>query len=139
MIRHIKIGLGCLALMTMLSACGAMVSPEGEFSSVLRDYTMRLRWKDFPGAAGHFEPGLRTDFLQQVGGNDDLNVVDVVLESFDFSDGEHRAQTVILLEYYVLPSATVQRFRLRQQWEYQGADRYHAGVWRIVSPFPQFP
>jgi hypothetical protein len=47
--------------------------------------------------------------------------------------------TTSVIEYYQLPSTTVRTWRLRQEWEYAGGDRFQTGVWRIITPFPELP
>jgi hypothetical protein len=51
----------------------------------------------------------------------------------------HRAHTTLALEYYLVPSITIKKVRLRQEWGYQGGDRYHPGTWMLAGPFPPFP
>jgi hypothetical protein len=49
------------------------------------------------------------------------------------SEGNKRAKTVTMLEYYCLPSVVVQRYRLEQEWAFEDKS------WKIVSPFPELP
>lgn len=132
-------GLIVLAAVLLLSSCGMMVRPGEEFETASRDYVQRLRWMDFAGASRHHSEEYRAAFLRRFGELRDLHVVDVRLESADLREEAGRADTTILLEYYLLPSATVRQFVLQQEWAYLGGDRYHPGTWRIVSPFPEFP
>jgi len=47
--------------------------------------------------------------------------------------------TVSVIEYYLLPSTAVRTHRLHQEWEYVGGDRFQPGLWRIITPFTEFP
>lgn len=121
----------------LLAACTSLFDPQRQFEPVQRDFAMRLRWMDFPGAARHLSPQLRDDFLDRVGGEEDLHVTDVRLDSAEYLPAENRMVTWTTLEYYLLPSTVVRKFRLRQEWEYAGEDRQHSGNWQIVTPFPE--
>lgn len=138
MVTTVARGLLILTAAVLLLSCGMVVRPAKEFSDASQDFMARLRWKDYNGAAGHLTEEHRSDFLERFSQAGDLNIVDVHLESVDFS-GENRAETWTVLEYYLLPSAAVKTFRLRQEWSYEGGDRYRPGVWRIITPFPPFP
>ena len=136
-----SLGKGLAALMSafLLLSCGMMVRPGQEFETASRDYVQRLRWMDHAGASRHHSEEHREDFRQRFGELKDLHIVDVRLESVDLREEVGRAETSIVLEYYLLPSATVRQLRLEQEWSYQGGDRYHPGVWRIISPFSGIP
>jgi len=123
----------------LLLACGLAAQPRKEFQSVFRDYAERLRWRDYKGVARYLDEAERGAFLNRFGSLDDLNIIDVQLDSADFAESGHRVVTTTNVEYYLLPSLTVKKLRLRQQWVYQGADRYHPGTWRIEGAFPAFP
>jgi hypothetical protein len=51
----------------------------------------------------------------------------------ELGDDQRQADTVILLEYYRLPSVVVKKHRLRQEWVFQDDN------WRIKSTFPNLP
>jgi len=128
-----------VATALLLFSCGMLARPGQDFPLASRDYMLRLRWMDFPAVARYLSEEHREDFLNRFKALVDLHVVDVRLESADVMEEERRAETTVVLEYYLLPSATVKEFRLRQEWVYAGGDRYHAGTWHITSPFPAFP
>jgi hypothetical protein len=139
MVMSLEKGLAILVAAFLLLSCGMMVRPGQEFETVSRDYVQRLRWMDFAGASRHQSGESREAFMQRFGELGDLHIVDARLESVDLREEAGRADTSIVLEYYLLPSATVKQFRLEQEWAYLGGDRYRPGVWRIVSPFSGFP
>ena len=131
--------LAALAALFLLCSCGAMVRAEADLTRESRDFTQRLRWGDFQGAARHMADPYRDEFLSLFQGISDLHIVDVRLESVDQPHSELEGEVEMVLEYYQLPSVSVKEFRFRQQWRYEGGSRYHAGLWQIVSPFPPFP
>jgi len=132
-------GTAVLLVCLLLLACGLAARPRKEFQSVFRDYSERLRWRDYKAVAIYFGEAERRDFLDRFSALDGLNIVDVQLESADFGEQDNRVVTTTRVEYYLLPSLTVKKQRLRQEWVYQGADRYHPGTWRLDGPFPPFP
>lgn len=123
----------------LLAGCGLAARPQQEFQPAFKDYVERLRWRDYQDVAAYLPETDRDDFLQRFSALDDLHIVDVKLESADFSEEGRRVQTTLALEYYLIPSITVKKVRLRQEWRYQGEDRYHPGTWKLAEPFPPFP
>lgn len=128
-----------LALLLSLAACAALIAPQKQLDKAFSDYSQRLRWRDYVGVATYLPPEHRAAFLDHFTGLDDLNIVDVTLEAIDYREGEARATTSASVEYYLLPSLAVKKTRLRQEWLYEGGDRYHVGIWRLADPFPVFP
>jgi hypothetical protein len=126
-------------LTLLLVGCGLTAQPKKEFQPVFKDYVERLRWGDHQQVAAYLPESAREEFLHRFSALDDLHIVDVRLESVDFSEEGLRAHTTLALEYYLIPSITVRKVRLRQEWSYQGGDRYHPGTWKLVDPFPPFP
>jgi hypothetical protein len=123
----------------LLIGCGLAARPQQEFQPAFKDYVERLRWRDYQEVAAYLPEADREEFLQRFSALDDLHIVDVQLESADFSEEGHRAHTTLALEYYLVPSITIKKVRLRQEWGYQGGDRYHPGTWMLAGPFPPFP
>lgn len=123
----------------LLVGCGLAARPQQEFQPVLKDYVERLRWRDYQQVAAYLPEAEREDFLQRFSALDDLHIVDVQLESADFGEAGRQVHTTLTLEYYLIPSITVKKIRLRQEWQYQGGDRYHPGTWKLAGPFPPFP
>lgn len=132
-------GAAVLLVTVFLAGCGLSAQPKKEFSSTFKDYAERLRWRDYQQVADYLQPDYRQEFLQKFSALDGLHVVDARLESVDFSDDDARARTALLLEYYLLPSITVKKAFLQQEWVYQSTDSYHAGFWQLAGPFPPFP
>lgn len=123
----------------LLTACGLAARPRQELTTAFQDYTQRLRWKDYAGAAAYLPEEHRESFRQRFDALADLNIVDVRIDSVDFREAENRATTVTVVEYYMLPSLVVKKSRLSQEWVYEGADRYHVGTWHLTGAFPPFP
>ncbi|ALC18145.1 hypothetical protein DSOUD_3428 [Desulfuromonas soudanensis] len=122
-----------------LCSCGVMARSEADLTRESRDFSQRLRWGDFQGAARHLADPYRDDFLALFQGISDLQIVDVRVEKIDQPLSELEGEVEMVLEYYQLPSIRVKEFRFRQLWRYEGGTRYHAGLWQVVSPFPPFP
>lgn len=127
-----------LPFLLLLTAC-ALVAPPEPFVPAQRDFADRLRWRDFAGAARHMAPEEQDDFRRRFAELTDLNIIEVRLDSADFTADGKRVNTWNSIEYFLLPSATVKTFRFEQAWELAGGDRWHAGAWQIATPFPAFP
>jgi hypothetical protein len=129
-------------LLVCLAGCALsaqVVKPESQFLSPQDDFMQRLRWRDYQGAAKHFTEPHREGFLQQFRGSGDLNVTDVRLESARYVAEGERMETVVVVEYFMLPSVAVKTFRLEQQWTYFREEEKQSGEWLITSVFPVFP
>ncbi|BCR03364.1 hypothetical protein DESUT3_04330 [Desulfuromonas versatilis] len=137
--RRIK-GLALLGLFfLLLGGCGVVVQPGKEFHLASRDFAQRLRWMDVSGTARHMLPEYAEDYRQRYLGREDLRIVDVRFETIELLEQGREAEARMVVEYYLLPSLNVKKFRFSQHWAYLGGDRYHPGVWTITSPFPPFP
>lgn len=123
----------------LLGGCGVVIQPGKEFTLTSRDFAQRLRWMDVSGTARHMLPEYAEEYRQRFMGREDLHLVDVRFETIEFLEDGRRAEAQVVLEYYLLPSLKVKKFRFTQQWAYLGEDRYHPGIWTITSPFPPFP
>jgi hypothetical protein len=123
----------------LLSACGLAARPAQEFLAVSDDYLQRLRWQDYNGVARHLVESEREAFLAQWSDQPDLRLTEAQLDSLEFRAEGREARTRVTLEYYRLPSTTIERLRLNQSWEYRGGDRTHPGQWLITTPFPPAP
>lgn len=123
----------------LLVACGLAVRPRQEFQPAFKDYVERLRWRDYQGVAAYLPETDREVFLRRFAALDELHIVDVQPESANFAEDGQGVRTTIAVEYYLIPSITVKKIRLHQEWTYQGADRYHPGAWKLAGPFPPFP
>lgn len=122
-----------------LLCCGWAARPADGFDDARRDFAKRLRWKDFQGAARHLAEEHREPFLAQFSGLDDLNIVDVSYDAVEHRPEDGGAEAWLSLEYYLLPSATVKKLRLHQEWACLGGDSLYPGSWQITSVFPPFP
>lgn len=123
----------------LIASCGLAARPRTEFEPVFKSYVERLRWRDYQTVAGYLPEAERRDFLQRFSDMDELHIVDVKLDSAEFSEDGKRVLTAITVEYYRIPSIAVKKTRLHQEWTYQGGDRYHPGSWGLAGPFPPFP
>lgn len=131
----------CLVLLP-LAGCllqQHLPSPEETFRRASSDFTQRLRWQDYQGAARHFSEPRRDYFLKQFKGQKDLHITEVRLESADYLPDEKRMDSTIMIEYYLLPSVVVKTFRCPLQWDLFPSGEYQPGEWRITSVFPSFP
>jgi len=123
----------------MLGGCGMEMVPARQFSEASDDFAQRLRWGDYHGAAQHVDEANRSDFRQQFEALKGLHVVGVGMESVELRDDGARAVVRVAIDYYLLPSITVETFHWQQEWiRGEGEGRY-SGLWQITTPFPPFP
>jgi hypothetical protein len=126
-------------LFLLCSACAALAPVPRPFETVQRDYAERVRWRDFSGAARYMQSELGEDFRRHFAALTDLNITGVRLDSAEYAADGKRVHTWNTIEYFLLPSTAVKTFPFEQTWEVVGGDRWHAGTWQIVTPFPPFP
>lgn len=127
-------------LALLLGGCGGgLFSPVSEWPRVGDDFVHRLRWRDYTGAGAYVDESQRSNFLAWTTALEALQPVDGGLESFVFTEQGRRAEAVAFLDYYRLPSARIERWRMVQRWEYQGGGRFTPGNWRLVAPLPELP
>ena len=128
-----------LAALVLIASCGMANRSTREFESLQRDYLMRLRWQDYASAASYMIPENSADFLDRFRDWNDLHITNVQVEKIEYLEEENLVRTVSLVEYYLLPSATIKTFRLKEEWEWQEGERTSLGDWVLISPFPDFP
>ena len=126
-----------LLLVGLLAACSTVVNAgaASKWPGVARDYLRDLRWREFDAAAACYAEEQRDSFLARRGRLAALQFVDGRLESAVLAEDSRHAETVIVLDYYRLPSATVRQAVVRQSWEY----RPEQGAWFVVTPLPTIP
>ncbi len=121
----------------LIAACAPAVQPSDQFLAASRDFSQRLRWQDWHGAARYMEAPHGEEFLERFRPLEGLHITDVQLESAELQGEDGRVAAWMVMEYYLLPSLTVKKLRFRQEWVYRDPGR--SGQWRIASPFPDFP
>jgi len=104
-----------------------------------RDFTQRLRWQDFPGAANYFTAEQRASFLDNFQDQKKIHFTDLRAVGLDFGPDGLTAKQTLDLEYYALPSLTVKTFRFSVDWSYDKEGNRGMGAWQIINPFPEFP
>lgn len=127
----------CLFLL-LLTACSTVLPPGQFFEGATVDFTKRLRWMDYYGAARHLAPEHREPFLQLFTPLHDLHITDVTLQSAE-PQPDGSIVTLNVLEYYLMPSTTVRTFHFRQEWAFRSESAGGPGIWLITTPFPDFP
>lgn len=140
MVTRFSQGLVISLAAVLLVSCGMTVrSPKDTFLTARDDFSKRLRWQDCNGASRYLVAEQKMDYLESCQGTEDLRLVHVEAQASVLAEDNRSAETVILLEYYRLPSVVVKKHRLRQQWKYRQDDPNKSGSWEITSPFPELP
>ena len=134
-----RIFLLLLALSILMCACTKPVELGPGFSELSGHFVQSVRWQDFQGASKFVSEDQRDAFLEQFPRNKDLHMVDVRFERVALDEGEGEAETILYVEYYMLPSPEVREWRWTQQWQRLGGEFPNAGLWQIQTPPPTFP
>jgi len=127
---------GALVCAVLFSAgCQMLPSHEDNFGKLNDDFMLRVRWGNVAGAAMHFMPELKKDFLDRFENDDDLKVTAFTARRLEGKlEGTELVRVVYYqLEYYRMPRVVVETKRFSLSWK-QIAD---SGDWLIAEPFPQ--
>lgn len=119
-----------------LFACVGLFTPGGDWPGIGKDFLKQLRWGEYAAAAAFFAEDQQGSLRAQTETRERLQIVEVKLDSWNLSDEDRTADTVMTIDYYRLPTATIRHATVRLQWAYQETGKGMPGSWRIVSPFP---
>ena len=128
-------------IMLVLFGCNyhdKQVAEVGDNS--LEDFTSALRWKQYQVAASLMQPEFRQEFINTFTAfKDDLHISDVRQVAMQSFEQGRRIETVIEMDYTLLPSITLKTFTFDQIWIYTEESETAQGGFFIVTPFPEFP
>jgi len=127
-----------LLLCVLLSACATFNPPAKQHKAALDDFMYALRWQLYPEAAAYFTSEHREEFLDRMENLKDLNVTEVRLKRVELTDAGRHAETLMEMDYYILPSTTLKTLQFKQSWKYLEAEAAGSGF-LITTPFPKFP
>ena len=128
-----------LVWLGLLCGCGQLFPPERQGRAALDDFVTALRWQRYEAAAEFMKPEHREDFLNQFKPLRDLTIVDVRQLETRLSAEGRRAEVVLEMDYFLLPSVTVKTLRIEQTWVYFSQQGPLRGRYQIVTPFPPLP
>ena len=104
------------------------------------DFISALRWKQYQVAASLMQPEFRQEFINTFTAfKDDLHISDVRLVDMQTFEEGRRIETVMEMDYTLLPSITLKTFTFDQIWVYTEESATTPGGFFIVTPFPEFP
>lgn len=129
---------GLWVFLLMLSVGCAMLEPSRtELKPSANDFSQRLRWADYQGAARHLATRRQEAFTNAViARGPDLKIVEAHFEA-ERPSGDAAARSMTLfLEYYLLPSTEIQTTRIALDWVYLDYGWSRPGIWLIDSDFP---
>jgi len=127
-----------LLLALLLSGCATFNPPAKQHKAALDDFMYALRWQLYPEAAAHFTSEHREAFLNRMENLKDLNVTEVRLKRVELTDAGHRAETLMEMDYFILPSTTLKTLQIKQSWSFLEPEAAGNGF-LITTPFPKFP
>ena len=127
-----------LPLLICLAACSmpGSVGPDLQTSSA--KFCEAMRWRDTLGAANFLEGAARETFLAQFD-DDNLHVVDSQVVAVLFDESAEGATVDYQLEYYLLPSSRIKKWRWQQRWQLASNKAAKISLWMIQNPPPAFP
>jgi hypothetical protein len=135
----IRILLSALLSAVMLSSCAKPVELASNFEKMSGHFVNAMRWQDFQGAAKFLVEDQREAFLQQFPRSKDLHVVDARFERIARNEEAGEAETVLFIEYYLLPSVTITEWSWTQQWQRMDGSFTQEDIWLIQTSPPVFP
>lgn len=127
------------AFLLGLCACTTIMNPGGDWPAIGKEFLRQLRWGEYAAAEAFFADEQQPSLRAQTETRERLQIVEVKLDSWTLRDEDHKAETVMTLDYYRLPTATIRHATVRLQWAYLEESTEQPGGWRIVSPFPPLP
>lgn len=128
------------AILLSLLACSGLVKPVGEIGEASRDDFMNaMRWKQLKVATEFMLPENRKDFLATFKKVKDIHITDVRLLDLQSSAEGRRFETVIEMDYYLLPSVSLKTFSFEQTWVYFDGEESAREGFLIITSFPDFP
>jgi len=122
-----------------LCCCTTFMSPGGDWPALGKEFLRQLRWGEYAAAEAFFAEEQQATLRAQTETRDRLQIVEVKLDSWTLSDKDRKAETVMTIDYFRLPAATIRHATVRLHWDYQETSKGLPGSWRIVSPFPPLP
>lgn len=135
----IRAFLTTLLFAVLLCSCAKSIDMGPGFKELSTHFAQAVRWQDFPGAAKFIAEEERDAFLKQFPRNKDLHMTDVRYERVAVDEETGEAETILFVEYYMLPSVTIKEWRWTQKWARIDAEFPKGGFWQIESPAPDFP
>ena len=138
-LNFMKVLSGFVMLLSLL-ACSGLVKPVGEIGEASRDDFMNaMRWKQFKVATEFMLPENRKDFQATFKKVKDIHITDVRLLDLQSSAEGRRFETVIEMDYYLLPSVSLKTFSFEQTWVYFDGEESAREGFLIITSFPDFP
>jgi hypothetical protein len=134
-----KLLLLLLLLAPLVCACARPAALGPGFAELSGHFAQAVRWQDFQGAAKFVAEDQRETFLEQFPRNKDLHMVDVRYERIALDEAGGAAETVLFVEYYLLPSPALREWRWTQQWRRLDGEFPKGAPWQIQASPPAFP
>lgn len=122
-----------------VAACAALPTHKDDLGKKNEDFIQRVRWLDFAGASLHFTMDHRDDFIERFGEDGDLKITDLSVARIEIDVPGERVVVHYRLDYYRLPSVTLETVRFSLTWEQKAFGADEAAYWRITEPFPDLP
>ena len=129
--------LSLFAALLLVLSCSLLPNHKDDFAKKNDDFMLRVRWLDFQGASLHFDEENRQKLVEQFADNEDLKVTDFSMTRLDIDVPNEKVTAHYRLQYYMLPSATVETERFTLTWEQRSGEESAVAYWRIVEPFPE--
>lgn len=135
--KGMRCGVKVLFLLVLLLTAGCGLADTmnkrqagKDFIDANRNYMLKLRWSDYPGAAMAYQPELRQTFVDRFRTYTNIRITDVetLQATPDLEKGE--ALVNYRLEFYRLNKAQVRTYDWSQTWVMN-----EAGDWQIDQAF----
>ncbi len=129
----------CAVILVLVAACSMLPTHKDDLDKLNDDFMLRVRWLDFNGASLHFGSEFAADLVERFADANDLKITHFDMTRIEVDVPQEKVTIHYLLEYYLLPSATVKKKRFSLAWEKPSARDSDGTPWMIVEPFPEIP
>ncbi len=112
-----------IGLLALSFSCASTATRRQALEPAVQSYNTLLRWKKFERAADYLPVEERADFIERyLAAEDDLYVESVEVRAISWLSDKPlpAAQVVVVANAYLLPSTVLEKYIIRQRWEYRG-------------------
>ena len=108
-----------------------------DFEESSKSYNKMLRWRELEKASGAFVTApLREKYDLSLKAAGKITITDLRVKTQDCSPEKGKANVVIEIDYFRLPSVTLKTVEDSQKWEYCEEDGQK--LWRLMTVLPEF-
>ncbi len=128
-----------ILVMVLLSGCAKKIDLGPGYERTSKHFMQALRWQDYQGAAMFLAAEDRQPFLDIFEPLKDLHIVEATYKYGRLNEKEGRAESELILQYYMLPSTRIKSWAWKIDWVLIPLDTEQRGRWQIQGLPTDFP